>query len=128
VKRSEVQQRFRELLVQRLVEVAPRGITVTGSAGAIEIRDSAHITEIDVDDLLSQPGDVREHMAATALAVLNRLQDVVSENQKNPWPAARGRLPLPNAKWSPQGLRLWYGSESEPALELLPLWLDLESL
>ncbi len=57
-------------------------------------------------------GDSPEGIASAAHALLNSVQDYVSEELREPWPS----LALPEAVVEGSTLRMWFGDRSAPAL------------
>lgn len=121
--RRVVEESFLEALVQSLRDSLPNAILISANEGQLRMEGAARVTTIHVYELLKQDDELLENMETAATAVLSRVQDLVSQQMKTPWPGSSNELPLPHAEWSGDSLRLWYGTASKPVLELLPLKL-----
>lgn len=115
---------FARELAAALAAGLPDGFTASaeGALVTIEPPDGAGVTtalDIDPDEL----GDPDVY-ADAAEGVLSLAQDVVCEALDATWPSA-GRasvdLPIPGARVDGETLRLWYGDEDAPVLELRPV-------
>jgi hypothetical protein len=111
-------------LATRLVAVVPAGISVVADGSAVDVASNAVSLSVDLRSLLEQEGNEDENAELGARAVLDAVQDFVAEQLARPWP--EGGTPLPIAAAAVEGslLRLWYGDERNPALELPPIALN----
>lgn len=112
---------FARELAAALAAGLPEGFTASaeGALVTIEPPDGAGVTtalDIEADEI----GDA-EVYADAAEGVLSLAQDVVCEALDATWPSAGGGavdLPIPGARVVGDMLRLWYGDEDAPVLEL----------
>lgn len=115
---------FARELAAALAASLPDGFTASadGALVTIEPPDGVGVTtalDIEPDDI----GDADVY-ADAAEGVLSLAQDVVCEALDATWPAAGGAsvdLPIPGARVDGDTLRLWYGDEAAPVLELRPV-------
>jgi hypothetical protein len=115
---------FARELAAALAASLPDGVTASAEGALITIEppDGAGVTtvlDIEPDEI----GDA-EVYADAAEGVLSLAQDVVCEALDATWPAAGGAsvdLPIPGARVDGDTLRLWYGDEDAPVLELRPV-------
>jgi hypothetical protein len=110
-------------LATRLVAVVPDGISVVADGSSVDVVSAAWSVTVDLGSLVEQEGDPNQNAESGALAVLNTVQDFVTEELKRPWPEGGAPLPVPAAAVEGGELRLWYGDEREPALRLPPIRL-----
>ena len=112
---------FARELAAALAASLPEGFTASaeGELVTIEPPEGGGVTtalDIDADDI----GDFDVY-ADAAEGVLSLAQDVVCEALDATWPSA-GRAsvdrPIPGARVDGDTLRLWYGDEDAPVLEL----------
>lgn len=87
------------------------GSEVIGSTGMAELVESSE----NLDHL---PGNLE----TAARAILANVQDWVASRSAQPWPGERSQ-PNPDARMTGQQLRLWYGDQNDPVLELPPVEL-----
>lgn len=113
-------------LATRLVAVVPRGISVVADGSSVDIASSGSGLSVDLGWLVEQEGDEEENVELGARVVLDAVQDFVSEELARPWPEGGTPLPLPAVAVEGGVLRLWYGDQREPALELPPIPLRQE--
>jgi hypothetical protein len=122
-----------EALVQRLRPHLPPDFTLVDEIGGVSagVEGTNLWIHQAVESILNQQGDPSKFLKSAALAVLNDVQDLVTEHQGNPWPRReRGPEPIPYPGVAIRGevLYLWYGNEEQPSLELDPIPLkDLEA-
>lgn len=117
---------FARELAAALAASLPEGFTASadGALVTIEPPDGTGVTtalDIEPDEI----GDVDVY-ADAAESVLSLAQDVVCESLDATWPSAGGAavdLPIPGARVDGDMLRLWYGDEDAPVLELPPVRL-----
>lgn len=108
-------------LATRLVAVVPAGISVVADGPSVVVTSRGLGVSVDLLSLVEQEGDKDENAQLGARAVLDAVQDFVAEDLARPWP--EGGTPLPTPATAVRGgmLRLWYGDERDPALELPPI-------
>lgn len=103
---------FASALAQRVQSVVPEGFIVSAEGGWVRVsRGDDWGTSTGVELVL---GDNNEGMAIAASAVLNSVQDYVSQELREPWPC--GRFDLPEAVVEGSTLRMWFGDRSRPTL------------
>jgi hypothetical protein len=108
-------------LATRLVAVVPAGISVVADGPSVVVASSGLGVSVDLRSLIEQEGDEDENAELGARAVLDAVQDFVAEDLARPWPYGGTPLPIPATAVKGGVLRLWYGDEREPALELPPI-------
>jgi hypothetical protein len=107
----------------------PEGFMVHESGGELRISIPGHefIGALGVRRALeSLERDAQvdlEDVANQAAHLLNWLQDLVSEHQRNIWPPARGlaqgQSPLYRAEATGQGIKLWFEVNGTPVTEVV---------
>jgi hypothetical protein len=110
-------------LATRLVAVVPAGFSVVADGPEVAVASGAWSVSIDVKALVEQEGDPNENVQSGAWAVLSTVQDFITEELRQPWPDGVVPLPIPATAVEGARLRLWYGDEREPVLELPPISL-----
>jgi hypothetical protein len=116
-------QTLAELLVERLRPYVPRSIHLEAASGMVlaEGKDYNKVATGLEEVVRSETGD-RKYLAFAALSVLADVQEVVHQEFGTPWPAESGQeLPTPQARATEDRLKLWYGEEAHPDLELEPI-------
>jgi hypothetical protein len=82
---------------------------------------------LDIEWVVGQPEAAWEHVGVAAWSALSHVQDFVIETLKHPWPlpdatdpsSSRGAdLPLPRVRVEADRIRLCYGDDDQPTLEL----------
>lgn len=112
---------FARELAAALAASLPEGFTASaeGALVTIEPPDGAGVTsalDIESDEI----GDADVYLDA-AESMLSLAQDVVCESLDATWPSSGGvsvDLPIPGARIDGDMLRMWYGDEDAPVLEL----------
>lgn len=120
--------KFARDLAAAVAASLPEGFTCTadGDSITVETPSGEGVTtalDLDADD----EGDADVY-ADAAEGVLSLAQDVVSDALDATWPGAAGAvddLPVPGARVDGAAVRLWYGDEDAPVLELKAVALDL---
>jgi hypothetical protein len=108
-------------LATRLVAVVPAGISVVADGPSVVVASAGAGVSVDLRSLVEQEGDEDTNAELGARAVLDTVQDFVAEEFARPWPEGGAPLPTPTAAVEGGLLRLWYGDERRPALELPPI-------
>jgi hypothetical protein len=113
-------------LVSRLAAIVPPGISVVTDGASIDVASARSRVSVDFRSIVEQAGEEDANAELGARAVLDAVQDFVAEELTRPWPEGAASLPLPAAAVERGSLRLWYGDELHPALELPPIPLRAE--
>jgi hypothetical protein len=101
---------FASALAEWVQSVVRDGFTVRAEEGWVRVSRGDDIgTSTGVAEIM---GDSREGMASAASAVLNSVQDYVSEELREPWPS----LDVPEVAVEDSTLRMWFGERSSPTL------------
>lgn len=119
--------KFARELAAALAASLPEGFTASadGDAITVETPSGEGVTtalDLDADD----EGDPDVY-ADAAESVLSLAQDVVSDALDATWPGAAGAaddLPIPGARVDGEVVRLWYGDEAAPVLDVGTVRLD----
>lgn len=126
----DVARRLAAALVSRLAKLVPQGISILMDDARIALaRGNEILAKADLEPILDQAGDVRDLVVMALTNALSTIQDFVAEELTIPWPAAgSGRsaptLPLPDVSMDSMNIRLWFGDEASPVLELQPIPLE----
>lgn len=120
---------FAVALADRVQSVVPKGFTMVAEDGWVRVRHGDDWgTSTGVATIM---GD-GEGTANAAWAVLNSVQDYISEELREPWPAGAGGGTGPRRFFQPEAvvegsvLRMWFGERSTPTLEVSEI--DLSEL
>jgi hypothetical protein len=116
-------------LVERLATLLPEPLVLQAKGSLVHASCPNGLrTEMDLGLIVNQPGALGEHLIGAAHSVLSSVQDFVVLNIRSPWPVAKGAgstggtyLPLPGASIEENELRLWYGEQPHPVIDLTPL-------
>ncbi len=115
---------FVALLADRLAAVAP-------DRASVSVRDRMILAAgwgSDVALAVGAGESLEERLVGAARNMLGTASDAFSQVTTDPWPARPGQFPsgFPpfDAKIADGELRLWYGEERAPILELSPIKLD----
>lgn len=120
--------KFARDLAAAVAASLPEGFTCTADGDAITVETplgEGVTTALDLD--ADDEGDADVY-ADAAEGVLSLAQDVVSDALDATWPGGAGAvddLPVPGARVDGASVRLWYGDEDAPVLELKAVALDL---
>jgi hypothetical protein len=118
--------RFAQALAERIGEILPPPLTIRADGGNLVVSadgvsqggsGAAEIVENDDDRTPA------ERVECAARAVLDGVQDAVSEYLTLPWPAdADGRMATAGVRTDAERLHLWFGStESAAVVTLRPI-------
>lgn len=121
--------KFAQALAERVGEILPPPLTIRADGGNLVVSadgvsqggsGAAMIVEDDDDRT------VAERVECAARAVLDGIQDDVSEYLTLPWPAdADGRMATAGVRVDEARVHLWFGStESAAVITLSPIDLD----
>ena len=119
--------KFARELAAALAASLPEGFTCTADGDSITVETpsgEAVTTALDLD--ADDEGDA-EVYADAAEGVLSLAQDVVSDALDATWPGpavVTDDLPVPGARVDGAVVRLWYGDETSPVLELTSVRLE----
>ena len=118
--------RLASALAQRLNAAVPAGFRVTADGSAVHVEvDGQRIGESQAASIVQDRDDRTdaERIETATRAVLDAVQDGVSEHVREPWPAtATGAMAMPAARSNSEHVQLWYGSdEHAPALGFPPI-------
>jgi hypothetical protein len=122
--------RLAAAVVTRLADHVPGDVMLLVDDAQIALAKNHQIlAKFDFGLLLDQAGDIRELAEMAVRGALSTIQDVVVEELTTPWPAIGSggpatTLPLPDASRDSNGIRLWFGDETAPALALQPITLE----
>ena len=120
--------RFAQALAERIGEILPPPLTIRADGGNLVVSadgisqggsGAAMVVENDDDRT------VTERVECAARAVLDGIQDDVSEYLTLPWPVdAERRMAMPGVRAHAERLYLWFGSsESAAVITLRPIEL-----
>lgn len=126
----EVGRKLATALVSRLAKIVPQAVSILADDAQIAlVRGNEILAKADLEAMLDQSGDARDLVVTALTSALSTIQDFVAEELTVPWPAAgSGRsaptLPLPDVSMDSMQVRLWFGDEGFPVLELQPIPLE----
>jgi hypothetical protein len=115
--RYDADRRLAHALVDRLAPKLPPGWLLAVSYGELLILHGVEV--VDATDVRWSSDD--DSLAATAWAVLDRVQDAIAEATAEPWPNERRRLPSSRAEIRDGALHLRYEDAEGVVLELEPI-------
>lgn len=114
-------RRLADVLVSRLRAVVPEGLSITAKEDEVLVSAGQLHGGTPLEGLVDQDDTFEEGVIAGAWAVLDAVQDFISEFfLKAPWPDPEGvnRMAMPKVEWQGEMLRLCYGDLEDPVLEL----------
>jgi hypothetical protein len=102
--------------------VLPDGFDSLAAGGRVEVfRDGVFIGSSAAPEILDDAPDSPTQIETATRATLSSVQDFVSETLTEPWPEG---LPAAEARVAGSVLRLWFGDEAAPVVELVAISLD----
>jgi hypothetical protein len=107
----------------RLASLVPRELDFAMSGAVIRLTDPNRVwSQMDCRVFFEDEAETKVEAARTAfLSVLSQVQDFVTEFLAEPWPASPPESPglaPPEVVVMDEGIRLLYGTPSDPLLEL----------
>jgi hypothetical protein len=113
---------FRRELAERLNEVLPDGFAASPTEDGVWLATPDGLGSEGWAGQIEQSPDDLEAFGAAAWTVLNSIQDGVCLTLHEWWPmsatAPRRDLPLPGTRVDGRVLRLWFGDEHAPTMQL----------
>jgi hypothetical protein len=113
-------------LSARMEDDLPPGFTVTVDGGMLwfafeeERRSGSYACQ-----WVDSGQDSLEGLTVRACELaLSDLQDFVTEQTTEPWPATHGRPPRPGVRLVERTIEMWFGSNDHPVARLRPLPLE----
>ncbi|WP_214367451.1 hypothetical protein [Pseudonocardia sp. H11422] len=109
-------------MAQRIDSVLPGGFDSLAEGGRVEIfRDGLLIGSSAAPEIVDSAPDSHAQIETATRAALSSVQDLVSETLTEPWPEG---LPAAGARVVGSELRLWFGDEAAPVVELTAISVD----
>jgi len=115
------EQEFASLLAERVQSVVPQGFAVSAARGWVSVwHDDDPGASTGVRSIVISHERRPEGLASAASAVLNSVQDYISEELRTPWPTIPGgpTLTHPDAVVEGSVLRMWFGDRNSPVLAM----------
>jgi hypothetical protein len=114
--------RLASALAQRIDSVLPDGFDSLAAGGRVEVfRDGLPIGSSAAPEIVDSAPDSPAQIETATRAALSSVQDLVSETLTEPWPEG---LPAAGARVVGSELRLWFGDEAAPVVELVAISVD----
>jgi hypothetical protein len=113
------EQKFASALAERVQSVVPQGFAVSAERGWVSVcHDDDPGASTGVGSIVTSHGAGPEGLASAASAVLNSVQDYISEELRAPWPTVPGgpELTQPEAVVEGSVLHMWFGDRHSPTL------------
>jgi hypothetical protein len=118
--------RFNQDLAERLRPWLPTEVRLTASSDAITLENDRGETVTQFVADLFDRSPAGEAAVRAAHQILDAVQDFVSDELGEPWPALSdddATQAIPSAEERDGVVELWYGDQVEPALALSPMRL-----
>lgn len=109
-------------LAQRIDSALPDGFDSLAVGGIVQVfHDGLPIGSSAAPEIIDSAPDSHAQIETATRAALSAVQDLVSETLTEPWPAG---LPAAGARIVGSELRLWFGDEAAPVVELAAISID----
>lgn len=109
-------------LARRIDSVLPDGFDSRAVGGRVQVcHDGVPVGSSAAPEILDSAPDSHAQIETASRAALSSVQDLVTETLTEPWPEG---LPAAGARVVGSELRLWFGDEAAPGVELAAIRVD----
>jgi len=100
---------------------APFRLSADGGQLLLYIGDELDVIFPGLRNVEDETRELAERLWGTVHAVLNMVQDSISERSRTPWPSIDGRqMALPGVRIDADFVHLWYGEDERAPIASIP--------